>query len=119
MFLYISVPLCFIDQHIIVWVIQSLILEPAAKYNIQSSAKQEAVCSYVNDFVLHKAFQNIFKILWHNVVIYPLIIKTENRNFTPSEPRKMEFLYYLCSFLAKEKLGGYYILKWLNREENW
>lgn len=58
-FLYVSVPLCFIDQHNIVWVIQSFILEPAAKYNIQSSAKQESVCSCVNDVVLHKTFQNL------------------------------------------------------------
>lgn len=43
-FLYISVPLCFIDLHNIVWVIQSLILEPAAKYSLESPAKQEAVC---------------------------------------------------------------------------
>lgn len=35
-FLYVSVPLCFIYQHNIVWVIQSLILEPTAKYNIQN-----------------------------------------------------------------------------------
>lgn len=44
-FLYINVPLCFIDQHNIVWLIQSLILEPAVKHNLQSSAKQEALCS--------------------------------------------------------------------------
>lgn len=58
-FLYVSVPLCFIDQHNIVWVIQSLILEPAAKYNTQSSAKREAVCSYKNDVFLHKTCQNL------------------------------------------------------------
>lgn len=58
-FLYVSVPLCFIDQCNIVWLIQSLILEPAAKHNLQRSAKQEAVRSYINDVALHKTSQNL------------------------------------------------------------
>lgn len=54
-FLHVSLPLYFKDQHI-VWVIQDLILEPAAKHNLQSSAKQDAVRSYVHYAVLQKTF---------------------------------------------------------------
>lgn len=55
-------------------------------------------------------FQNLWKVLWHYVVIYPLINKTESRNTNISEPKKMEFLYYLHNFLPKQKLEKYYVL---------
>lgn len=41
-FLHVNVPLCFENQRV-VWVRQDCNLEPAAKRNLQSSPKQEAV----------------------------------------------------------------------------
>lgn len=58
-FLHVSVPLWFKNQRI-VWLRQDCNLEPAAKHNFQSSAKQEAVCSYEYYAVLQKLFSNYF-----------------------------------------------------------
>jgi len=50
--------------------------------------------------------------------MYQLINKIENRNLNITESKKIEFLYYLCNFLPKQKLERYYVLKELRSEEN-
>lgn len=79
-FLYVSVPLCFKDQHV-VWFIQDLILKPAAKRDLLTSAKQEAGCSCVHYVVLQKLFSEALKKYCGIVVIYPLINRDQKPQY--------------------------------------
>lgn len=75
-------------------------LEPAGKHNLQSLAKTRGCMLTCTLCCSSKTVCKIFKkYCGISVFIYPLIKKTENRKPNTSEPKKREFLCYLCNFL--------------------